>query len=424
MFNGGCSTFVFIGCALLALRLLGDSGPQNDPTNLTIWPNQVSHANSDRWLVEHHDEIRQMKPRLLVLNFDNHTARGKIEQLVDEIIAGLTEGSRRHGYKDSDSPAFLRYQVFKFVDLRETNAPQSELNSLLVPLKPGVTNGFNVDHNRFFNDEFARHYGVRDSTRGDHFLRLDELVGRGYVHEVWIITNGDESRITAFECVELKPRYNEQLERVGDEYVQAGNGGDPDQKWTGRSVRLGFINSTRGPGCFLESLSHAIEGTSTSKAIPYFTRYFAEFAGYDLRRRWGLPFNSFYSLNYGGRVVDFLDDHTLAVKAWKGDPLVVSNYFAIGGNAHWPPNARGHYDLDNTNAVLSAIEDWRIGSGAGGKDLLRPWTNESFAQYRALAPDCMGAWLVYWRQNFPGLDNKQKGDDGKSMKNWWPFLFY
>jgi hypothetical protein len=37
---------------------------------------------------------------------------------------------------------------------------------------------------------------------------------------------------------------------------------------------------------------------------------------------------------------------------------------------------------------------------------------------------CMGAWLVYWRQNMPGYDNKQKDDDGKAMKNWWPFLFY
>ena len=44
--------------------------------------------------------------------------------------------------------------------------------------------------------------------------------------------------------------------------------------------------------------------------------------------------------------------------------------------------------------------------------------------YREMAPDCMGAWLIYWRQNMPGLDNKQKDDEGKPMKNWWPFLFY
>jgi len=32
--------------------------------------------------------------------------------------------------------------------------------------------------------------------------------------------------------------------------------------------------------------------------------------------------------------------------------------------------------------------------------------------------------LVDWLQNFPGLDNRQKDDTGKPMKNWWPFLFY
>jgi len=39
---------------------------------LTVWPKQASHANGDRWVVEHHDQIRRMNPRLLVLNFDNH----------------------------------------------------------------------------------------------------------------------------------------------------------------------------------------------------------------------------------------------------------------------------------------------------------------------------------------------------------------
>jgi hypothetical protein len=36
----------------------------------------------------------------------------------------------------------------------------------------------------------------------------------------------------------------------------------------------------------------------------------------------------------------------------------------------------------------------------------------------------MGAWLVYWRQNMPGRDNRQKDGAGRAMKNWWPFLFY
>ena len=44
--------------------------------------------------------------------------------------------------------------------------------------------------------------------------------------------------------------------------------------------------------------------------------------------------------------------------------------------------------------------------------------------YRELADDCMGRWVVYWRQHMPGLGNTALDDDGRPMKNWWPYLFY
>jgi hypothetical protein len=384
------------------------------PTDLRFWPNSASRANSDSWLAEHHDEIREMHPRVLIVNFSNIARREKEEKLVHGIIDAIAEGSRYHGYTNSNAPAFLRYEIFKWVDLSDgsTNAMSSK-----TPLKPGKTNGFNVNYNAFFSDEFAKHYGVADPANASRFLRLDELVERGYVHELWMIGEGVKG-FGAFESVELKPRYDENFRAIAGKFVQAGNGGDPDQKWTGRSIRIGFINASRGAGCFMESLSHSIEGTATSGAIPYFSKYFKEFAGYDLKQRWGLPFNSLYALKYDGKKIEYPDERTAVIRPGDGKEIVLSNYFVIGGNAHWPPNARGHYDLENTNAVLSTIEDWRI----GGKK--KSFTNKAFANYRKLAPDCMGAWLVYWRQNFPGLDNLQKDDDGKPMKNWWPFLFY
>ena len=70
------------------------------------------------------------------------------------------------------------------------------------------------------------------------------------------------------------------------------------------------------------------------------------------------------------------------------------------------------------------MADWRIGSGPGGKDVARPYTRDAIRNNRDLYPDCMGPWLVYWRQNMPGLGNRQKADGGAPMKNWWPFLFY
>jgi hypothetical protein len=36
----------------------------------------------------------------------------------------------------------------------------------------------------------------------------------------------------------------------------------------------------------------------------------------------------------------------------------------------------------------------------------------------------MGGFLVWWRQNLPGLHNAALDDTGAPMKNWWPFLYY
>ena len=406
---------VFWWCAALTVRAVLVT---DDPADVSVWPNQTSHANSDPWLARHHDGIKVMRPRLLVLNFSNRASMEKVKLMTSELIAALAEGSRYHGYRDSNAVPFLQYQVWQFVDLRDgtTNA-----NSRHVPLRAGVTNRFNVRYSGFFEAGFAALLGFK-TGEDSRFLRLDELVDRGLVHEVFFFCEGDPP-VKAYEVVELKPRYDEKFERIADAYVQAGNGGDPDQKWTGRSVRLGFVNASRGVGCYLESLSHGMEGTAESGAIPYFSRYFKEYAGYDLDRRFGLPFRTFYRLPYGMVAVEYPDPSTAVIK-FQQRTWTLTNYVAFGGNAHWPPNARRHYDLENTNVVMSTIEDWRIGSGAAGKDLAKPWNNAAFQNYRRVAPDCNGPWLVYWRQNMPGDQNRQKDTQGGTMKNWWPFLFY
>lgn len=384
------------------------------------WPNTESKANSDQWIADNHDRITKMRPKVLVINFANKTPREKLDGMVADIIKAVKEGSRYHGYK-TNSPAFLEYEVFKFVDLRE--AEMAAPNSSKVPYKPGVTNTFNIEYSKFFSREFAEYYGVETEPGSKKYLDLAELMERGMVHEVWMMGDHDDN-LKAYESVELKPKYDESFKKIPGEYVQAGNGGDDQQRWTGRSVRIAFVNVTRGIGCFMESLSHSIEGMANSKAIPYFTRYFHEFAGHDLDKRFhGFPWFSFYPL-WGKDCGIEYPNPTNAIVTFRGKKWELTNYVAIGGNVHFPPNGRAHYDLENKEPVMSTIEDWRIGSGPGGKDIAKPWTNEAFAQYRKMAPDCMGPWLVYWRQNFPGLNNRQKDDFGKPMKNWWPFLFY
>jgi len=398
-------------------------GPWSDPDDLTVWPNRTSRSNSDFWIAENHDRIRQMRPRLLLVNFSNEHARDRLNLLTSRLIKALAEASRYHGYKNAKSPIFLQYEVFKFVDLRD--ADRTKGDSRRVPVKdPNAKQGFNMKYRAYFTEEFAKHYGVPDPRDPGRFLRLDELLDGGYVHEVWFFGSGapESPHIGAFEVVEEKPQYDEQFSKMGNRFVQAGNGGDDQQPWTGRSVRLGFVNASRGIGCFMESLSHGIEGMSNSGSIPYLTKYFRDYAGFNLKERFQLPFDSLYGVDFGGKQISYPDDRTMII-THAGKEHRVENYVCTGGNAHFPPNGRAHYDLDNSKPVLSTIEDWRMGSD-GGKDRAKPFTNAAFRNYRDLAPDCMGSWLIYWRQNMPGLDNKQKDDSGKPMKNWWPFLFY
>ncbi len=400
-------------------------GPWSDPEDPTIWPNTMSRANSDPWLAKHHDQLRKMKPRVLLINFSNEHNRGHLDRLTDQLIKALAESTRYHGYRNEKAPVFLEYQVFKFVDLRDAGATKG--NSSKIPVKDvNAKRGFNMKYRAYFSNEFANHIGVPDPKNPKRNLRLDELLENGYVHEVWFFESGNVNAVPhvgSYEVVEEKPRYDAQFRKMGNQWVQAGNGGDNDQPWTGRSCRIGCINASRGIGCFLESLAHGIEGNANSGAIPYFSKYFKEYADFNLKQRYQLPFESLYGVNYGGKQISYPNEKTMVV-SHGGKEIRVDNYIPAGGSAHFPPNARGHYDLTNKEPVLSTIEDWRIGSGPGGKDVAKPFTNSDFRQYHSMAQDCMGAWLVYWRQNMPGLDNRQKDDAGQAMKNWVPFLFY
>jgi hypothetical protein len=400
----------------------GTPKPLRDTADLTVWPNQTSRANGDIWISRNHDRIRVMRPRILLMNFVNGLDPARPVQIAEQLIAALRESSRYHGYKDPDAPAFLEYSIWRFVDLGDQDGPAAK-NSDVAPKKPGVEPPhINCDYGAFFSDAFAKHIGVRDPKNPERYLNLVELIDQGFVHEV-IFTGAADGVWRCWETVELKEQYDENFNKVPGRVVQAGNGGDPDQPWTGRPVRLTMLNYQRGIGCGMENLGHALEGMAHSRAIPYFTKYFHEFAGFDLDERWGLPFNSFYPLWGEGKGISYPDPRTAVVtdgtQTWR-----LENYYVKGGNVHFLPNGRFHYDMRNPDKVMSTIEDWRIGSGPGGEDRKEPWGIDRIQRYAELAPDCMGKWLVYWRQNMPGFRNRQKDDEGRPMKNWWPFLFY
>jgi len=392
-------------------------------SDLTVWPNKVSSANSDEWLVKNHDKIKKMEPRALFLNFSNGFSMEKAEAMAKLLLEGLTEGTKFHGYKNPKAKPFVEWKLLKIVDLRDKE-PYPETpdgNSTKYPRKPNSAQGMNFDYKQLYSEKFAEYYGFKDPDNPNRYLTLAELVKRGIIHELYFFAY-QRNAGAPFEATELKPVYDENFKRKGNEYRAAGNGGDPEEPWYGRSLRISFVNAERGVGCNIESMSHSFEGMAHSRCIPYLTKYFYEFAGFDLDKRYGLPFNSLYALWGEGKYVEY-PTPTSAVIHDGEKTYKIDNYVAIGGNVHFTPNGRSHYDLSSPYTVMSTIEHYRLHDGPDGKDKAEPWTIAKFSSFGRYG-DCMGPWLVYWRQNFPNYKSKSVDDNGKPMKNWWPFLFY
>ncbi len=216
-----------------------------------VWPNSESRANSDPWLARRHDEIRQMRPKVLVLNFVNGLPVAEARDQAGRLADVLREGSRYHGYSKPDAPAFLDYQIFKVADLadlgRAGRLPRT--NSSLYPRVPNWKGGDfgNFLYGELFGERFARLYGVPDPDHPGGWLNLKSLVDRGLVHEVWMICIHEKTG-GPFESTEVKQVYDGQFTKVPGRWVQAGNGGSPDQPFIGRSLRIVFLNAERGPG--------------------------------------------------------------------------------------------------------------------------------------------------------------------------------
>jgi hypothetical protein len=412
------------------------------------WPNADHPATSDPWLVEHHDELVKMRPRVLAINLDNDAkTRSAFKAKIGEVVAGLNEGSRYHGYSNASALPFLEYEVAKWVDLADATPPSGWTHkySSRVPVRCTKDRSafYTADYAKLFSDEFTNAYDVADPKDPTKKLGLCEMFGRGMIHEVWLYMNGDRDPYTCpdgsqvdvgfAEILESKPIYT--LPRTpgaparakpGELERCAGNGclGDADFeafKACGRTVRVLYVNSTRGPGCAIHSAGHGYEWMARCDAVPELRPRFEVFGNFDLRQRHGLSFSDWYSCNTDD-CLTFSGPNSLA---WKVDSKSgsIAAYDQACGNVHFAPNARAHYD-ENDTAVLSTCEHFGLGGGTGGRDLSEPFSRAKYARYETLAPDCGGAWQVYWRQSFPGLGNLAKDKTGQPVRNWWPYLFY
>lgn len=393
------------------------------------WPNPVAPATSDPWLAKNHDAIVRMRPRILALNFVNARPNAEMTALLEKITAAIREATRPHGDRDASAVPFLEYEIAYAVDLRDASPPSGWKynNSTLYPREDPVVGQWGFDYEKLFTSEFAALYGIEDPASPGKPLSLCELSEKGLVHEVWIYADADVPDASAAEVLGIQPKYDESFQKYDVDLNRcAGNGcfdaEDEIPPSCTRTLRIGFVNATRGVGCYMESLSHGIETIGQSDDIPYFTRYFPEFGGFDLKQRHGLPFDSWYACSEPG----CLTYPTTSSVAWKvgGQTGTIDPYVAVCGNAHFPPNGRQHYDVTNPAQVKSSCRGYHTAGGPGSGDPDELVSAADWQKYEGLAGDCDGPFLVWWWQQFPGPNRVAKDLDGKPMKNWWPFLFY
>jgi hypothetical protein len=414
-----------LGLTACLLTLPKPVTTQTAPAATLTWPNAESKANSDDWLRLHHNEIRRMRPRVLVLNFANGLTADEVKNRAESVADAVKEASRYHGYKDKDAPPFIEYNLTKIINLTDEEPlpddQKMEGNSSLYPRVPDWKSGNNFRYSELLSPEFTQNMKFADPDKPTNLLGISDLVARGMVHEIWIVAQ--EGNFGApYPCVEVKQAYNVDGRKITGKSVQAGDGSADEMPFLGRSLRVLYINPNRGAGCALEKLSRAFEETARSKALPYLSRYFAEFAGEDLKTRYRITMNSLAE-RQSGTDIEYPAPNILQYR-YKGEQFALRNYTAAAGSVRFPPNARREFDTENKKPVLSTIEHFRLRDGTEGRDKAEPWTSDKLAPYRAVAPDCVGAWMVFWRQSMPGLNNKALDDTGRPMKNWWVYLYY
>ncbi|MBN2358133.1 MAG: hypothetical protein JXR83_01685, partial [Deltaproteobacteria bacterium] len=421
--------------------LVGDRCQLPADGDYDSWPNPVSAANSDPWLAVHHAKLRLLRPRVLVLNFGNDSTPEGAASLTDAVIAGFREASRS---QLGGGPAQLEYALARgIVDLRDgvlgrpaAPAGWPYLNSTLMPRTTRAGSGERIfDYAALFSDTFAGYYGFDDPAQPGRRLPLCELIERGLVHEVWVITAGDDNDSGMAEVLESKQRYDAAGNRISGSFdTCAGNGCfDPGVPLCQRSVRIGSINYHRGPGCYLHSHSHGVEFTGARGVVPQLSEWFVPFARFDLERRYDLPVPNLYYLrctdpNNDGILDPPCLEYPALGTAWlhhgNGNVIQVQPWDPACGNVHFPPNATWHYDYDNPNQALSSCDDFGRGHGTAGADALSLVSGANWSYLEQQTPDCGGGFLIWWYRHMPGYGSGQTFVDGRQMPSVWPFMFY
>jgi hypothetical protein len=398
-----------------------------DPTSAgcapTPWPIAGHSANSDPWLVSHRTVITELRPRVLVLNFQNGVTAAESMQAAMRQAAALAEGSRYHGYADAAAPVFLRYEIAKVVDLTDDPAPAGWTFPSSTQLPTAQSGEFDVL--ALFSARFADTYGFTDPSAPERALSLCELFERGVINEVWI-QDGEPDVRRAPLYLERKQTYDTTETAVPGSFAPCigGSGGCLDQIICGVTVRLAHLDSARGPGCDLQVRGWGIE--RMWDALPSLRADALAFLNRDFDRRFGVRFDGWAAIcdQMGLPCVTYPTPQSATGRYADGAQWTITSFRQGCGSTQFPPNATARWDVEQDEPVDSRCEHFGLRDAADGGDTYEPYTAAKAAAANQQFPDCGGGWQIYWRQSIPGAGNRARSADGTAMKNWWPLLFY
>ena len=426
----------------------GSTDPDCAPTG---WPISGHGANSDPWLVSHNQVINVMRPKVLVLNFDNSESSEDTLTTAKTLAAALGTGSSYRAYQDPTAPPFLQYEILPIVDLTNYNPnnPMSNPNNPVAPatwtnpsstLLPTDSTG-QFDPTQLFQSQFAN-FGFTDSSSPPLPLSLCELFEQGKVNEVWIqdgetdAMGGPLRRAPLY--LERKQTYDRDGLAVPGSFEPCIGGGTKVSclnniqcDVTVRLVHIDPTNGGEGVSCNLEVQGWGIEGMW--KVLPPFQTDAYAFLNRDFDTRFGVTFNGWSDICdlKGTLCVSYPTDPTQFAAA--SPPGIVPSWsipsptFRQGcGSAQFQPNATLRGDFGNTTTnVESRCAHFGLGDGPDGGDAYETYPAATVsAQDQTYVGDCGGGWQIYWRQSMPGYQNHATASDGSPMKNWWPMLFY
>lgn len=386
------------------------------------WPVDGHSANSDPWLVTHHQVITQMSPRILVLNFDNAAASSDAMLTAESQAAAIAEGSRYHGYADASATPFLRPQIVKVVDLTDHPAPVGWNNPSSTKLPTTSTGEF--DPTALFTSRFSDAYGFPDPSSPSRSLSLCELFEAGEINEVWI-EDGEAGPRRAPLNVERKQAYDSAGQAIAGAFMTDTGGGGSLEILCSVTVRMSHLDPARGPGCDLQVRGWGLEGMWD--ALPAADAADARtFLNGDFDARFHVQFQSFGQLcdQAGDPCVAYPDATTATGSYADGTAWRIAPFAQGCGASRFPPNARERGDFVNPQPVEARCQGFGLGGSSDGSDVYAPYSSGTVTSQEAAFPDCGGGWQIYWRQSMPGAGNQAHGPNGRPIKNWWPFLYY